>query len=273
MTAKNAMVIAPFTLEVDSDTETLNSGRRELLERIILLLESEGHDVSSAQKREAWGKEIMPPETCTPLDYVGIRNADVVVAIPGDPASGGTHIELGWATAHGKQLVVLLEQDRYYSPLVYGLGSAFDNVQYVSYGTPNDCLEGLENALSNINEHARNPVRKFAKPVALAASILFAAFMGYAAPKSEAEPTLLESRALVFADFARGLELSENRMGGNYTYEGVHGSVISSGDSVLLNAGYDLTSPNSPRFYGIPREVAKVYVARELAKVQSQLKE
>lgn len=45
------------------------------------------------------------------------------MAMPGAPASAGTHVELGWASALGKPIVLLLERGHEYAGLVTGLGS------------------------------------------------------------------------------------------------------------------------------------------------------
>lgn len=63
----------------------------------------------------------MPPHQCTYLDFEGIKESDVIVAYPGSPISGGVHIELGWASALNKPIVLLLKKDEEYSPLIIGL--------------------------------------------------------------------------------------------------------------------------------------------------------
>ena len=88
----------------------------------------------------------MPPEVCTPLDYEQIKESDVFVALPGNPPSGGVHIELGWASALDTRVVMLLEEGKNYSNLVLGLGKV-GKVDYVQYKTLDECIERLDKVL------------------------------------------------------------------------------------------------------------------------------
>ena len=74
-----------------------------------------------AVEREAWGAAWMPGEVCAPLDMAEMRRCDAVVAYPG--RSCGVGIELGWATAWGKPIILLLEHSRSYSPVLCGLSA------------------------------------------------------------------------------------------------------------------------------------------------------
>lgn len=104
---------------------------RDRYEALIGHLEKCGYTVHNAHKRESWGANFLTPEECTRLDYEQIRDCDLFVALPGCPASPGTHIEIGWAAAFGKPLILLLEEDRTYAYLVRGLHTVGD-VRYVS---------------------------------------------------------------------------------------------------------------------------------------------
>ncbi|MBV9022710.1 MAG: nucleoside 2-deoxyribosyltransferase [Streptomycetaceae bacterium] len=92
---------------------------------LIEHFEQHGIHVYNAHRREAWGEEVMAPAECTALDQKEIGDADVFVAIPGIPPSPGTHIEMGWASAFGKPIVLLMEEGREeeYGFLVRGLDS------------------------------------------------------------------------------------------------------------------------------------------------------
>jgi hypothetical protein len=83
------------------------------------------------------GADFLSPEECTRLDFSEIRDCDVFVAYPGDPASPGTHIEIGWAAAFGKPIVLLLEEGATYAFLVRGLNAVAD-VRYVRYSRAGD---------------------------------------------------------------------------------------------------------------------------------------
>ena len=98
---------------------------------IIDFFETQGWDVHCAHRREHWGREFMEPSECTRIDYTEIAACDVFVAFPGAPASPGTHIEIGWASAWNKPIVLLLDEGAEYAFLVRGL-SAVADVQMIT---------------------------------------------------------------------------------------------------------------------------------------------
>lgn len=110
----------PFKALVDVDGK-MRPEERSRLEKLIAGLEAAGNTVYNAHRRESWGAEFLSPEECTRLDFEEISASDVFVAFPGSPASPGTHIEIGWASALGKPVVLLLEEGAEYAFLVRGL--------------------------------------------------------------------------------------------------------------------------------------------------------
>ena len=102
-----------------------------------------GYDVFNAHKREKYGRALLPPETCTKEDYNEMKSCDMVIAYPGNPPSGGTHIELGWASMLGKRIILLLKEGGDYSPLVQGLYS-ISNVEYVRFKNYSELIQKLE---------------------------------------------------------------------------------------------------------------------------------
>lgn len=114
-------VAGPFFKLIDPATGQMPHRQRERFEKLIDHFESSGCRVFNAHKREKWGEVFLEPGEFTRLDYDEIAASDVVVAVPGPPASLGTHIELGWASALGKPVVLLLERDEDYAMMLYGL--------------------------------------------------------------------------------------------------------------------------------------------------------
>ena len=86
---------------------------------LYAVLQERCDEVFLALEREDWGRNLMLPATCTPLDYVELQRSDLVVAYPG--TSCGVAVELGWASALGKPLILILEEGAEYSPLIEGL--------------------------------------------------------------------------------------------------------------------------------------------------------
>lgn len=126
-----AFLAGPFKGIMDPKTGTIRAFERERYEALISHLEERGYVAYNAHKRESWGANFMTPEECTRLDYENIRDCDLFVAFPGSPASPGTHIEIGWAAALGKPMILLLEEDRSYAHLIRGLHVVGDVVSYV----------------------------------------------------------------------------------------------------------------------------------------------
>ncbi|MEE6179656.1 nucleoside 2-deoxyribosyltransferase [Mycobacterium sp. 050134] len=118
---RTVFVAGPFFKLVDPTTGVMQARDRTRFERLIHYFEGSGCTVHNAHRRESWGEAFLEPDDFTKLDYDEIAASDLIVAVPGPPASLGTHIELGWASAMGKPIVLLLEKDEDHALMVYGL--------------------------------------------------------------------------------------------------------------------------------------------------------
>lgn len=113
---------APFTKKINYSTGTIDDEIfKNLINSIVIYLKKNGHYVSNSHIHEKWGKELLSSDECTPRDFKEIEESDVLIAIPGNPPSGGVCVEIGWASAFGKKVILLLEEKKHYSPLLYGL--------------------------------------------------------------------------------------------------------------------------------------------------------
>ncbi|NNB94888.1 nucleoside 2-deoxyribosyltransferase [Corallococcus exiguus] len=111
----------PFKALVSAETGEMREDEKARLLSLIQFFEQRGLRVFNAHRREAWGREFLTPEECTRLDFEEISSCDAFVAFPGSPPSPGTHVELGWASALRKPIVLLLEEGKEYAFLVRGL--------------------------------------------------------------------------------------------------------------------------------------------------------
>lgn len=127
---QSVFLAGPFKALVDPITGRMRQFERVRYQALIGHLEGRGYSVHNAHKREAWGASFLAPEECTQLDYEEIRGCDLFIAFPGCPASPGTHIEIGWAAALGRPMMLLLEEGQTYAFLVRGLHAVAD-VTYV----------------------------------------------------------------------------------------------------------------------------------------------
>jgi nucleoside 2-deoxyribosyltransferase len=117
----SVFLAGPFKGLVNPETGKMRDFERRRYEAIIAYLEGLRYVVRNAHRREQWGERFLSPSECTRLDYEEIRACDLFVAFPGDPASPGTHIEIGWASALGKPIILLLEDGSQYAFLIRGL--------------------------------------------------------------------------------------------------------------------------------------------------------
>lgn len=149
-----AFLAGPFTALIDPATGLMPEGPIAELRRLEACVEAAGFDVFNAHRRESWGAELMTPDVCTRLDFEEIERADIVVALPGDPPSPGTHIELGWASALGRPIVLLLRPESTYGFLVIGLHTVGD-VTTVVYDSSEAALADLDEVLRAFAGSAR----------------------------------------------------------------------------------------------------------------------
>jgi hypothetical protein len=139
---------APFSNKVHPLTGVFED--RELEETITALVQaitSMGHVVESPHIRDVWGQKLRSPADCTRLSYTLIGECDILIALPGDPPSGGVHLEIGWASALRKKIVLILKYGQSYSPLVEGLQSIAD-VSVVRYSACEELCRSVAEELS-----------------------------------------------------------------------------------------------------------------------------
>ena len=85
-----------------------------------------------AHEREKWGKAYTSDLESTLIDYKTIKSVDLVCVIPGNPISGGVHVEMGWASANKKVMKIFLKNGANYSPMVTGM-KCLTLTKYVYY--------------------------------------------------------------------------------------------------------------------------------------------
>jgi hypothetical protein len=103
----NVFLACPITQLLDPNRHELPSDYQQFIRELHTFLRLRADRVFLALELEGWGKALMSAEVCTPLDFVEMQRCSVVVAYPG--RSFGVGIELGWASALGKPIIMLLE--------------------------------------------------------------------------------------------------------------------------------------------------------------------
>jgi hypothetical protein len=149
---REVFVGGPFLNLVGNDGQ-MSQLDQERFTRIIEYFEGLGALVHNAHRREAWGKEFMGPEECTRMDHDEIATSELFVAYPGVPVSPGTHVEIGWASAMGKPMVLFLERGKRHTFLVTGLHTVA-NVEYVEFDDLDELMAALPAAVETVMTRA-----------------------------------------------------------------------------------------------------------------------
>lgn len=97
----------PFTQLLEGNG--LPAEFRERLTAVIDHLEARGWSVDNAHRRERWGASLDSPYSAVTADLEGIEKAEVLVAFLGIPPSPGVQLEIGFALARNKRIVVIAD--------------------------------------------------------------------------------------------------------------------------------------------------------------------
>ena len=148
---------APFTSKIDPVTQRIEQCYRLWLESIISELMKSGHIVVNAHVREEWGARLEPPEKAVCNDFSSVRDCDLVVAYLGNPPSDGVQMELGFAAAFERPIILIHEAESSVPYLVNGLGARtrFSKLSF----RDEDQLLGQLNQMTRTLEDAANSNR------------------------------------------------------------------------------------------------------------------
>jgi nucleoside 2-deoxyribosyltransferase len=135
----------PLAKLISSKTGMMEENHINLIKEMKVYLNSLGHEVFTAHEREKWGKEFNKDD-CASLDFAEMKKADMLVAFP--ETSGGVHVELGWASAMEKPIIIFLERGKYYSPLVQSMGK-IGNIKIVFFEKESDIVDILKKVIES----------------------------------------------------------------------------------------------------------------------------
>jgi hypothetical protein len=125
---KAVFLSAPFTQLLQDQGGGLPAETRGHLESIIDRLEARGWSVDNAHRRERWGAALDRPLAALTADLKGIETADTLVAIIGSPPSPGVQLEIGFALARGKEILLVVGRD---DPIPYLIRGVIDRESVV----------------------------------------------------------------------------------------------------------------------------------------------
>ncbi len=155
---------APFTHKLISDknSETgfiIEEDFSNILKDIIKEMRSKQYIVKNAFEREDWGRKKCNAREMVENDYNDIIAADVlIIYLDGDP-SYGIFIELGWATAFRRDIILLVKgegdiQERW-TPLIEGIDVLTKNLHIIYFYEVEQMINELINALDRIRLYGK----------------------------------------------------------------------------------------------------------------------
>lgn len=139
---KKIFIACPMSKYIDNGMFT-NKNFKEFIENLYDICQEYAQEVFLALLREEYGKRLMK-DTCTELDFEEMKTTDLVVAIPED--SKGTAVELGWASCMEIKILLILDRNQRYTPLISGLND-ITNTKIIWYDKKLD-----KNVLDNIEK-------------------------------------------------------------------------------------------------------------------------
>lgn len=146
-------ISAPFRMHSSTmegrEYGVLNSENyKQFLESVERLIKKLGLNVCLPHRDEGlWGNIYIPPEEVTEICFDLIHSSDILVVFPGK--SRGVHIEIGYAAALGKKLLVFLSKDEKESTLLKGI-SRITEMKVFRYKSVSEIIEVLKNELPKL---------------------------------------------------------------------------------------------------------------------------
>lgn len=110
------MILSPIgkylLLDQDGIDKNFEKAMREIYSKVL----EKTNNVAFSLEREQYGKNRMWGDVCTQLDFKDVKESDFIVAFPEN--SGGVAVELGWASAMGKEILVFVDEHYRTSELI-----------------------------------------------------------------------------------------------------------------------------------------------------------
>ena len=145
---KKIFIACPF-IKFVKDSKFIDEKFREFLENLYDLCIKYADDVFLALKREEFGAKPLEKYSCL-MDYEEAQNSDLVIAIPGD--SMGVAVELGWMSAMGKKIIIVMNKDEKYTPLVKNINKITSGKVIMFKGSEENALPEIEDVLKHYSK-------------------------------------------------------------------------------------------------------------------------
>ena len=144
---------APFTQLIDPKTGDIGV-YRPTLEAILDMLEASNVQVFNAHRRERWGGRLDEPNVALKLDLEDIEQCDLLIAIIGSPPSPGVQLEIGFAIAKEKRILLLCNRYEFIPYLNRGI-AALPNCALLKYESDADLLRIIKEHTLRVQSSTR----------------------------------------------------------------------------------------------------------------------
>jgi len=102
----DVFLAAPFTAYRRGSTGIMEKSAKVSIKSVMANLRGMGLSVWAAHEEEQYGRAQLGDNEIASRDYQRLLTARALLVWPMDAFSGGMNVELGWATAHGKPLII-----------------------------------------------------------------------------------------------------------------------------------------------------------------------
>lgn len=108
----------PFSIFRENGSDLLIPKAKEFFEELTDYFNDNNIFYYLSQEQKVCRENYYTEEELTKFDYETMKKCEYVFFTPENPYSDDSYIELGWASALKKNIILLLEKNTYYPPLV-----------------------------------------------------------------------------------------------------------------------------------------------------------
>ena len=151
MNNKRLFIACPISKYLTEDG--INKDFEKFIKELVKLCRKHFKEVYIALEREEYGNKKMYGSICTILDFRKIETIDVLLAIPED--SMGASIEIGWASALEKEVIVVTDKKFKQSELVKSINCITNGVT-INIDSSNGYSKEKNILFKKLEEYFRN---------------------------------------------------------------------------------------------------------------------
>lgn len=163
----NIYFATPISKHIIEETGKMDDKTIELINLIYkkIKMKIDNCKVFLAAKEEKWGEVKITDEYCAIRDFNAIKNADHVIAILFEEMSDGVLVELGWASALGIPISLVIGENMNLSKLVRGIQyiteCQISRINWDGHLNQIDCVIEKITSMDNKNMNNEELIKEF----------------------------------------------------------------------------------------------------------------